>query len=210
MTSKDHAKENATSWLKSLVDFVHFKTMIYRDPEYVEYEDGEDASNASDAEEYDAFAEERYRYATEMGLSEDELKDYAHKMDISCDELFDRAEKAGMLAGKFKECATEMGLSEDALQEYADGVALSVEYRSPWMNRADFVTPGDKCVGGVRIVLTTGGPHCELQADVDDDGTAKRAQLLYADWDTQLTALDITDGQEADLCAFATLFVEGV
>lgn len=73
--------------------------------------------------------------------------------------------------------------ADDAQQRiYED--ALSVEYRSDWQSPGEELTPAE-----FRIVLCTGGPHVEIQGEMDN-GDVTRVRVLYKDWGTSCELFD--------------------
>lgn len=80
---------------------------------------------------------------------------------------------------EFYELEQQAGEFEDAesvdFAIYED--PLSVEFRSGWTN------PGEKLQAEeFRIVLCTGGPHVELQGELDYSGEPSRVRVLFKDW----------------------------
>lgn len=94
-------------------------------------------------------------------------------------ELADSDEQAEL--DELEKAAGDCESEEDARQAIEED-ALSVEFRSDWSSSRDDMTPGE-----FRIVLCTGGPHVEIQGDLDEHGQPSRCRLLYSDWFQGLT-----------------------
>lgn len=86
------------------------------------------------------------------------------------------------------QAAEELAELEEAAGEYEDQDdaeraihedPLSVEVRSDWASPGEELTPSE-----YRIVLCTGGPHVELQGDLDQHGEPCSVRVLYRDWGT--------------------------
>lgn len=67
--------------------------------------------------------------------------------------------------------------NEDDAREQIQQDALSVEVRSGWQSVGEQLAPAE-----FRIVLCTGGPHVELQGELDDNDVPDRVRVIYADW----------------------------
>lgn len=65
---------------------------------------------------------------------------------------------------------------EDAEQRIHED-ALSVEYRSGWATPGAELEPEE-----FKILLCTGGPHVEIQGDIDEHGEPSRPRIIYKDW----------------------------
>lgn len=79
---------------------------------------------------------------------------------------------------ELEEAAGEAQDEDDARERlYEDPLEVSV--RSGWVDYAqgDTMKPEE-----FRIVLCTGGPHVELQGDLDQYGCPSRVRCLYRDW----------------------------
>lgn len=100
---------------------------------------------------------------------------YAEKMDdwqanadatAELEELAELEDAAG-------ECT-----SEDDARERIQEDPLSVEMRSGWAN-----TKEDFEAEEFRILLCTGGPHVEIQGELNN-GTPSSVRIIYKDWGT--------------------------
>lgn len=86
---------------------------------------------------------------------------------------------------KHPDDAAELADLEEAAGEHEDRDSalqaihedpLSVEVRSDWANLGETLNPGE-----FRIVLCAGGPHVELQGDLQD-GEPCSVRVLYRGW----------------------------
>lgn len=84
-------------------------------------------------------------------------------------------------AAELKELEAAAGDCEDADQarECIQEDALSVEVRSGWQSAGETLEPSE-----FRIVLCTGGPHVEIQGELDANNEPDRVRILYSDWGT--------------------------
>jgi hypothetical protein len=103
-------------------------------------------------------------YATALADAQRELVEWN---DENAEELAELVEAAGEHA------------DYDAAMEAIHCDPLSVEVRSGWSEPGDSLDPSE-----FRIVLCTGGPHVELQGDLDRYGDPSRVRVLYSDWGT--------------------------
>ena len=77
---------------------------------------------------------------------------------------------------------------------------LSLEYRSAWTSLRDEMQPDE-----IRAVLCTGGPHVEIQCDIEGD----RPRLLCNDWYLTKRAVPLTRDMQDALEAYAAYLAEG-
>lgn len=109
--------------------------------------------------------------------------------------------------------ASEDDNLSDEIQEEAQGMALSVEVRSGWASPGETLAPTE-----YRILLTYGGPACQITGELSEHGEPETAHLEHQDWGTLWTPVrgcempgDVEDmtTAESDLLAFASLFYFG-
>lgn len=74
--------------------------------------------------------------------------------------------------------------NEDARQRIQESV-LSVEVRSGWYSPAG--GNADSAPAEYRILLTTGGPACQLVGELNEHGEPETAYLEHQDWGTPWT-----------------------
>lgn len=68
--------------------------------------------------------------------------------------------------------------SQDEAQQQVQEDPLCIDVREPWHSIGEEgVTPDQ-----FRIVLCTGGPHVEIQGDLDDHMQPDRVRIIYKDW----------------------------
>lgn len=151
---QDPAESQARAQVASIVDMV-----AALDVDYDRLEELRDERDAL-REEFDALPENTGVDFDRWVRSQDRLT------SEECDELTELEEQAG-------DCAD----ADDAQQRIYDD-ALSVEYRSDWQSPGEDLTPAE-----FRIVLCTGGPHVEIQGEMDN-GDVTRVRVLYKDWGT--------------------------
>ena len=96
-------------------------------------------------------------------------------------ELFDAYRALNDGNEKFELEGEEFTDTEE-IEEKARENALSVEVRSGWT-----YNPNNMEAEEFRIVLCTGGPHVEIQGDLDQYHQADRFRVLHQDWGTPLT-----------------------
>jgi hypothetical protein len=107
----------------------------------------------------------------------DRLTELRDEQNLDDDEL---AELANLEAA----CTIDGDKMADAdeARTRIDESVLSVEVRSDWAGVGDELTPGE-----FRIVLTTGGPGCQIRGQLDDHGEPSQAWMEYQDWGTPWT-----------------------
>ena len=93
---------------------------------------------------------------------------------------------------------TDQEEARQTIQEHP----LSVEVRSAWD-----VVGGDASPAEFRIVLCTGGPHVEIQGELDEYQQPRRAWLNYQDWGTTLT--QFFDVEQLTLLEYSSQFYFG-
>lgn len=86
----------------------------------------------------------------------------------------EEAEELAQLEAAAGECTNQ----EEAQQRIQED-ALSVEVRSGWGSPGEKMEPYE-----FRIVLCTGGPHVEIQGDLDQHNEPDSVRILYSDWGT--------------------------
>jgi len=91
---------------------------------------------------------------------------------------------------------------DEAAQVIQDD-ALSVEVRSAWQSQGETLEAEE-----FKILLCTGGPHCQLVGELDE-GTPTRVWLEYSDWGTGLTEYPTTGSDNAALLTYAQQFYFG-
>jgi len=67
--------------------------------------------------------------------------------------------------------------SFDDVEEAINNNALSIEFRSGWGDDKEGMTAEE-----YRVVLCTGGPHVELQGDLNRYGEPESVRVLYKGW----------------------------
>lgn len=124
-------------------------------------------------EEFAAFEGDE-KHAAELGRSE-WPSDVTTHVDNDLIEAYDTGRELAEL-----EAAAGDNASEEEAREAIEQDAISVEVRTGWMTPGN----GEELVPEeFRIVLCTGGPHVELQGDLDR-GTPARIRVIYKDWGT--------------------------
>lgn len=122
-----------------------------------------------------------------------------HPTDQDWNEAFDSGRELAELESVAGDCEDE----DDARQRIEDD-ALSVEVRSNWE------TPGAEMTASeYRIVLCTGGPHCEIVGDLGRYGEPESARLLYSDWFTGKQEYICDSDEQAALLTYARQFYFG-
>lgn len=91
----------------------------------------------------------------------------------------------------------------DAIEDRMREAPLSVEVRSEWQSAGESLVPAE-----FRVVLSTGGPACQLIGEVSTyNGAGINARIQYQDWFTLWSTLDgVSTDQEEALEWFAGLF----
>lgn len=104
-------------------------------------------------------------------------------------------------------CRRMRSLDPDEVEAANDEVqdsALAVEVRGGWRS------PGqDRHPEEYRICLTTGGPGLQITGDLDGNQYPDSAVLLWQDWGTPWTALELGPEQRAAVLTFARCFYFG-
>ncbi len=79
---------------------------------------------------------------------------------------------------------------EEAIVEKAREEALSVELRSGWYSSPESVA--DLKPEEFRILLSTGGPACQIIGKLDEYSQPTDLEIQYQDWGTPWTNLEIS------------------
>lgn len=80
---------------------------------------------------------------------------------------------------------------------------LSIEIRTDWH------LPGPSAPAAeYRIVLCTGGPHVEIQGDLDDHKQPETAMIVYKDWGTS-DSMTLSGEELQDVLTYARQFWYG-
>jgi hypothetical protein len=69
--------------------------------------------------------------------------------------------------------------TEEAIVEKAREEALSVEFRSGWSSNLENMEPEE-----FKILLSTGGPACQVKGNLDQYKQATDIEIQYQDWGT--------------------------
>ena len=106
-------------------------------------------------------------------------------------------------------CSSDLDLldkdpdNEDLMDELRD-LALSLEVRSCWQSLGEELEQAQ-----YRIVLCTGGPHVEVQGDLDAHGEPCRAMILHQDWGSPLFEMTTSEPEKELMLWFAQSFYWG-
>ena len=79
---------------------------------------------------------------------------------------------------------------EEAIVEKAREEALSVELRSGWYSSPESVA--DLKPEEFKILLSTGGPACQIIGKLDEYSQPTDLEIQYQDWGTPWTTLEIS------------------
>ena len=118
-------------------------------------------------------------------------KKEAHAITNAKGEL----EKIKELYRKFKkeeefeswgECRSVWNWTSDGIQEEARNEALSVEFRSGWSSNLESMEPEE-----FKILLSTGGPACQVKGNLDQYNQATDIEIQYQDWGTPWEPLQL-------------------
>ena len=74
--------------------------------------------------------------------------------------------------------------AQDKLREQAQEEALSVEFRSGWTHDLNDMKPEE-----FKILLSTGGPACQILGKLDHYNQPTDIEIQYQDWGTPWTTL---------------------
>lgn len=74
--------------------------------------------------------------------------------------------------------------AQDKLREQAQEEALSVEFRSGWTHDLNDMKPEQ-----FKILLSTGGPACQIIGKLDHYNQPTDIEIQYQDWGTPWTTL---------------------
>ena len=154
------------------------------------HHDGQLDPNGDTVEHEQYRADFEHHAATKQDLAEARLNLEAWERD--------NAEELEELSTACNECRDQ----DDAAQRIQED-ALSVEVRSGWQSQGATLEPEE-----FRIVLCTGGPHCQLIGELED-GTPTRVWMEYSDWGTSLTEYPTTGSDNAALLTYAQQFYFG-
>lgn len=128
----------------------------------------------------------------------DELRDMQSALETDADAPGMSWAEVGEFQ-ELEEAAGDCRNYEEAVQRIQED-ALSVEVRSGWH------VPGEPENGEkfFRIILCTGGPHVEIEGELDEHSVPVRAWLQYQDWFTGMTRY--YEVEEDTLLAYAGQF----
>ena len=85
------------------------------------------------------------------------------------------------------ECRSVWNWTTDGIQEEARNEALSVEFRSGWTSNPEEMKPEE-----FKILLSTGGPACQIIGKLDQYRQPTDIEIQYQDWGTPWTTLEIS------------------
>ena len=85
------------------------------------------------------------------------------------------------------ECRSVWNWTTDGIQEEARNEALSVEFRSGWTSNLESMEPEE-----FKILLSTGGPACQIIGKLDQYKQPTDIEIQYQDWGTPWTTLEIS------------------
>lgn len=94
-------------------------------------------------------------------------------------------------------------LREEAVRAIRESV-LSVEVRTDWHEVGGSNQPNE-----YKILLTTGGPACQIVGDLDEYFQPESAVIQYQNWFTPWVDLVLDQAEEEALLAFARCFYFG-
>ena len=77
--------------------------------------------------------------------------------------------------------------TEEAIVERAAGKALSVEFKSGWSSNPEEMEPEE-----FKILLSWGGPACQIVGKLDHYKQPEDIEIQYQDWGTTWTTLEIS------------------
>lgn len=98
----------------------------------------------------------------------------------------------------------------DEIRDQAEAMPLSVQVRSGWFNPWDGINLPDD-LEECRILLSTGGPACQVWAEINGYGEACLVRLQVQDWFEPWTDLIISNEEYAALEWFVQVFnLEGL
>ena len=75
----------------------------------------------------------------------------------------------------------------EGIREKAQDEALSVEFRSGWTSNPEEMKPEE-----FKILLSTGGPACQIIGKLDQYKQPTDIEIQYQDWGTPWTTLEIS------------------
>ena len=75
----------------------------------------------------------------------------------------------------------------EGIREKAQDEALSVEFRSGWSSNLENMEPEE-----FKILLSTGGPACQIIGKLDQYKQPTDIEIQYQDWGTPWTTLEIS------------------
>jgi len=92
--------------------------------------------------------------------------------------------------------------AEESALEAMREMALSVSVRDGWRS------PGNEGSGAeeYRVLLSTGGPACQIAGDISGHGEPDGAELQVQDWFTPWKTLEVTDEEGEALGYFVNAF----
>jgi hypothetical protein len=135
-----------------------------------------------------------------LSVDFDNLNDYRDGIDLDRDDIACALDDLKTLEGAECEHAT----SEDEVRERIEESALSIEVREEWHR------PGESPDWGqYRILLTWGGPSCQITGELNPYLEPESAFIEYQDWGTSWESLSLTDDEQGALLIFASCFYFG-
>lgn len=93
--------------------------------------------------------------------------------------------------------------SREEVEREMREMPLCIEVRSGWSHPTGDLTPAE-----YKIVLSSGGPHCELRGDLDNGSAHGPVRVLYSGWSESGELFDISDEQRRALNYFVDIFFE--
>jgi hypothetical protein len=102
-------------------------------------------------------------------------------------------------------CDLDDADSEEDVRQRIEESALSVEIRSGW----ESVIFGELEPSEYRILLTTGGPACQIVGELGRYGEPETARIQHQDWGTPWLDLYTNEEQDAALLSFVSVFYFG-
>jgi hypothetical protein len=135
-----------------------------------------------------------------LSVDFDNLNDFRDGIDLDRDDTACALDDLKTLENAECDDAT----SDDDIRERIQEMPPSVEMRSEWH------APGESSpFGEYRILLTWGGPACQIVGALNPYGEPESANIQYQDWGTRWESLDLDDAQSAALVFFASNFYFG-
>ena len=135
-----------------------------------------------------------------LSVDFDNLNDYRDGIDLDRDDIACALDDLKTIEGADCDNAT----SADDIIERIHEMPLSVEVRSEWHAPGELPTWGE-----YRILLTWGGPACQIVGALNEHKEPESADIQYQDWGTGWESLSLTNEEQSALLLFASHFYFG-